>query len=320
MVKIDNVGSQELAKVMHYYGLLEGESEYKIVCPFHEDVNASMKVNLVNGDFFCFGCGASGDALKFVQLASKHLDELESCFKYYKILKSDKVREIKTIIRSKAKLENEQAIIEASDYYFGLKTIDWRKEESMEREYMRNRGFIPSSLNKCKAKVNYSNSYPIIFPMFDLGTFKGWVCRTNNKVIEQKRKYLYNEGFSRSNTLVGDYDAEVVVLVEGYMDWLKMRQNGLKHVAAILGWKATDQQIKKLKKAGVKHIISALDNDSCGAKGTEYLKKFFDVTRFQFPDGVKDPGDMGKATFVNANKKTKIEYRRNKQNGVNRRY
>lgn len=304
------VGGNELAKVLHYYGLLEGDDEFKIICPFHEDINPSMLVKLSEGSFYCFGCGVNGDALKFVMLANKGEDDLENVKKYFKILKSKKVRKIKISDRNKTyKPENEQAMAEAEDYYFGLKTIDWRREECLEKDYMKKRGFFPSSLNKCKAKLTYNNHYPIIFPMFDLGKFKGWVCRTTSPGIEKKRKYLYNKGFSRSNTLVGDYSSKVVVLVEGYMDWLKMRQYGATKVAAILGWKVTPNQIEKLKSQGVEHIISALDNDTCGDKGTKYLKKFFKVTRFQFPEGVKDPGEMNKRQFDIANQKTKILYR-----------
>lgn len=302
------IGGKELAKVLHYYGLLEGDSEFKIVCPFHQDVNASMKIDLVNGDFYCFGCGASGKALDFVKKVNKRLDDLEACFKYYKILKSKKVKALKIEIHSKTKLEDKQALIESADYYFGLKTIDWRKEQGEERIYMAARGFTANTLNKCKAKINYSPMYPIIFPMFDLEEFKGWVCRTNNNKVEKKRKYLYNEGFSRRNTLVGDYNSEAVVLVEGYMDRLKMIQFGVKKVAAILGWKITEQQIKKLQKQGVKYIISALDNDKCGKEGTAYLQRFFKVIRFQFPDGIKDPGEMDMHTFKIANLKTKKLY------------
>jgi DNA primase len=315
VVKIEKQGGKELAKVLHYYGLLEGDSEFKIVCPFHGDVNASLLIDLEAGNFFCFGCGRTGDALKFVQYVNKDMDELEACIKYYKILHSKKVRKMHINIHKKERIESKQAIIEAKDYYYGLKSIDWRKENSAEKAYMKQRGFTAKALNECKAKINYNVAYPIIFPMFDLGEFKGWVCRTNNKRVEKKRKYLYNEGFSRSNTLVGDYDSKVVVLVEGYMDRLKFIQFGAKKVAAILGWKITDEQIKKLQKQGVKCVVSALDNDECGRKGTAYLKKFFPVIRFQYPEGVKDPGEMDQATFDKANKKTLKLYRRF-QNGI----
>ncbi len=309
MVQIEfKPSGKELAKVLHYFGLLEGSGEFKIICPFHDDINPSMLINLNDGIFHCFGCQKSGDALAFVKYMYPKKDDLFLLKKYYCILKSKKVKNIIFNRKKMYKLSDEHALNIAHDYYFGLKTIDWFKVDCQEKEYMRKRGFLSSSLNKCKAKLTYSNiNYPIIFPMFDMGEFKGWVCRTTNKRIEEKRKYLYNEGFSRANTLVGKYDSSVVMLVEGYIDWLKMKQLGVKKVAAILGWKITEPQIQKLKKQRVKTIISALDNDECGEKGTKYLKKFFNVIRFEFPEGIKDPGDLNKKQFEIINKKIQKE-------------
>lgn len=312
-------GGEALAKVLYHYGLLDGEGEFKIVCPFHDDINASMKINLLDGSFYCFGCNISGDALKFVKLVNK-LDDLQACIEMFRIMGSEEVQSIKVQRKAKPKSEEKQLLVEAEDYYFGLKTIDWRNEPGPERDYMANRGFNPSILTNCKAKLTYNNAYPIIFPMFDMNEFRGWVCRTMDKRIEEKRKYLYNTGFSRRNTLVGNYRGKIAMLVEGYMDWLKMRQFGVKNVAAILGWKLTEQQITKLKNAGVEIIISALDNDPKGKEGTEYAKKFFDVIAFQFPVGIKDPGDLDKTSFGIANEKTKQLYRRHISNGIGRRY
>jgi DNA primase len=308
-----------LAKVLHYYGLLDGNETFKIVCPFHEDVNASLLVNLFDGSFYCFGCHASGDAMHFVKLVNKKWDDLHACIKYFRIIRSKKTKHLK-MVKHEARIKNDVALnMQAHDYYYGLKTIDWYRESSEIKTYMQKRGFRTGTLNKCKAKINYNEMYPIIFPMFDMGVFRGWVCRTNNKRIEQKRKYLYNEGFSRRDTLVGNYSGKTVVLVEGYMDWLKMVQAGLNQVAAILGWKITQPQIEKLKKQGVTTIISALDTDSCGEKGTQYLKSFFKVVRFAFPEGIKDPGEMDKRQIKLAIKNTKKIIRR-VQNGISKRH
>lgn len=311
MIKIElKIGGTELAKVLHFYGRLEAANEYKIVCPFHDDINPSMIVNLNEGKFYCFGCNASGDAFKFVQLINKKLNDLRSAIKFHRILNSDAVKGIKIKKFAVVEKNNKQSMNEAHDYYFGLKKINWAKEKCAEKNYMLARGFYSDSLTKCKAKLTYNPGYPIVFPMFDMGEFKGWVCRTTTKSIEVKRKYLYNEGFSRRSTLVGRYDNEVVYLVEGYMDWLKMKQYGIKHVAAVLGWKITQLQIDKLKKQGVKYVISALDSDTCGKKGTLYLKDFFNVIPFQYPDGVKDPGEMDESTFNKFNEKTQKLFRR----------
>jgi hypothetical protein len=37
------------------------------LCPFHDDSNPSLCVNIKNGIFNCFGCGAKGDVFTFVQ-------------------------------------------------------------------------------------------------------------------------------------------------------------------------------------------------------------------------------------------------------------
>lgn len=271
-----------------------------------------MKINLNDGSFYCFGCGVTGTALNFVMLVNKDKkDDLQACIEYHKILKSKKVSSIKIVSQKKNHNINKQALIEAHDYFYGLKTIDWKKDRQEEAKecakYMKDRGFLASTLNKCKAKVTYNKSYPIVFPMLDNKEFRGWVCRTMNSTIEQKRKYLYNEGFSRRNTLVGNYNHHTIFVVEGYMDYLKMKQNGAKYVAAILGWKITEQQIKKLKQNGVKTIISALDNDICGKKGTKELGKHFKVIKLPYPKHVKDPGDMNKKVFDSIINKIKKE-------------
>lgn len=305
---------EELAKVLLHYRLIDGLCIYqKIACPFHEDVNPSMSINLDEGRWFCFGCNLSGDALDFVKLMEHKyngLNELEACARYLKILKSDELSDIKINVNHKAAKETSKALYTiAYDYYHGLKLNDWQAPEGQEiqeaLQYMQKRGFDSETLNKCKAKVTYNRSYGLIFPMLDNGKFKGWVCRTMIKDIEARRKYLYNEGFSRATTLVGNYGSkDYVFVVEGYMDRLKFVQFGVDNVVAILGWKISNEQINKLRKAGVKRVVSALDNDVCGKKGTEYLKGYFDVVRFAYLKGVKDPGDMTKESFEKMYNKT----------------
>lgn len=309
---IFNPGETELKRVLMYYGIVDDD---KVLCPFHDDKNPSMHIN--EGMFNCFACGASGDALSFVKLANPKLNGLDQLVLYHKIINSKKVRGIKAGNKRRSKKKKEVDKLYhlnlAKDYYFGLKSMDWRKDNSKEKMYMLSRGFTASALNECKAKLTYtSDNYPIIFPIFDMNEFKGYVCRTMDKNVEKKRKYLYNKGFSRRDTLAGRYDSKVVVMVEGYMDMQKLRQFGLKYVVAILGWKVTSQQVEKLKKKGVETIISALDTDSPGEMGTDYLHNFFNVVRFQFPKGAKDPGDLNEDQFKVAYRKTKALYRRRK--------
>lgn len=311
----ENEQGTKLAKVLWYYNLIPSTASLsqKIVCPFHSDVNPSMIVNLEDGSWFCFGCNLAGDAIKFVKLMEakyNDLNDLQAYKKYLQILKSDKCSDIEINPTLKLKKPLQRDLYnEAYDYYHGLRKVDWKKSNESEvvsaRDYMKKRGFSPKTLIKCGAKVTYNNSYGLIFPMLDNGKFKGWVCRTMIKHIEEKRKYLYNEGFSRATTLVGAYGTkDYVFVVEGYMDRLKFVQFGEENVVAILGWKMSPQQIQKLKDKGITKIISALDNDNCGKKGTKFLQKHFEVTRFTYLKGVKDPGEMTQESFDKMLKRT----------------
>lgn len=319
-----NNGS-ELAKVLWYYGLIPTvhEAVQKIVCPFHDDVNPSMIIDLQKGRWYCFGCGKNGDARKFVsEMEWKYhqLNDLEAAIKYRKILKSKKVSDIKLskAVRKFRRPSKKALYDEAYDYFHGLSKVDWRNPgditEALEaRQYMKDRGYSPQTLNKVKAKVTYNNRYGLIFPMLDNGKFRGWVCRTMIKEVEQRRKYLYNEGFSRATTLCGDYGSkEYVIVVEGYMDRLRFIEVGIEpdNVVAILGWKMSDEQQQKLKDKGIKYIISALDNDEAGKKGTRFLKTTgFKIVRFQYLKGIKDPGEMSEEQFKKCYKRTMTKYR-----------
>lgn len=304
-------GGIELAKVLMYYGFIQStQQEQKIVCPFHKDVNPSMKIDLNKGTFFCFGCALSGDAYTFTQLMNPHLNDLEAMLKFYKILKSKRVNKVKLPDRYKETQSDEELYNKAHDFYYGLSQPDWMLDNYQEvketRKYMLQRGFDPETLNKCGARVTYQNAYPLVFPMLDNGIFKGWVCRTTNPEVEKKRKYLYNKGFKRLTTLVGNYTGcKYVFVVEGYMDWLKFVQYGVTNVVAVLGWKMTIPQENALRQAGVKCIISALDNDECGRMGTEYLKtRFKNVIRFRYLKGIKDVGQTSLKEFTKMYKKT----------------
>lgn len=311
-----NKSGTELAKVLWYYNILPEYDGYtfKIVCPFHEDVNPSMIINLENGSWYCFGCGQSGDASKFVALMENQND-LKSYQKFLRILKSDKCSSIK-IKGHRRPLQGSVRDLynEAYDYYHGLAKVNWGAsggltEEIVEaKEYMISRGFDCKVLVKSKCKVTYNPSYQVIFPILDNGKFKGWVCRTTKKEIEEKRKYLYNKGFHRSNTVVGNYGSkDWVIVVEGFMDRLKFLQFGVDNVVAIFGWKMSIEQEQKLKSAGIKYIISALDNDKSGRKGTKYLQTRFKTVRFKYLKGFKDPGEMGKDKFEKMFNKTMAE-------------
>jgi DNA primase len=62
--------SIDIVKVIGEYVRLKrsgSTSNYKGLCPFHQEKSPSFNVNQARQFYKCFGCGVSGDALKFVQ-------------------------------------------------------------------------------------------------------------------------------------------------------------------------------------------------------------------------------------------------------------
>ena len=85
---MENKSGEALAKVLWYYNLIPDVASLsqKIVCPFHDDVNPSMIVNFEDGSWFCFGCGLTGDAKKFVKLMESKYNGLNDLQAYQKYL------------------------------------------------------------------------------------------------------------------------------------------------------------------------------------------------------------------------------------------
>ncbi|EMH27632.1 CHC2 zinc finger domain-containing protein, partial [Helicobacter pylori] len=50
-----------------YLDLYKAGANFKACCPFHEERSASFIISPEKNIYHCFGCGVSGDALKFLQ-------------------------------------------------------------------------------------------------------------------------------------------------------------------------------------------------------------------------------------------------------------
>jgi len=296
----------DFEKVLYYYGFIDLEivqTKFKIVCPFHEDVNPSMIIDLDKQSYYCFGCDVRGSPLDFVMEIEGIKDKLQGALKLKKIKGKCKGK----FIKHRVEIDNvgfELGIEMAQQFYNKSRAIDWF---SLNSHYLFKRGFKEITLNKCGARITGSYKYPIVFPMYDNMRFVGTLQRTTNKVIEAKRKYLYNKGFARSQALIGSYFKDWVFVTEGYLDKVKFNQFGIENVVAILGWKIAAKQVIKLRHFTNK-IICALDNTPSGEAGYEYLKSLgFEVIRFPFPEYIKDPGEMNKYNFEKAYKILKKE-------------
>src|SRR6187399_3586355 len=63
--------------IQEYVPLKRAGKTYKGLCPFHGEKTPSFHVDPERGFFHCFGCNASGDAIKFVQ-ETEGLDFIEA--------------------------------------------------------------------------------------------------------------------------------------------------------------------------------------------------------------------------------------------------
>ena len=310
--------NEEFIALLKFYGIYQPEDKYKIVCPFHGDKNASLQINVDKGYFYCYGCECKGGYLElykeFYKLKNgKYPSDLVAYSGVARILrkKGIKIEQGKNVVQEKKIVGNLESLNEARNFYYNLPSANWYRpsnnpanyeETVLCRSYMKNRGFTNSLLSKCGAKPSLNKFYPIVLPLLENGIFRGYVMRTFDPDVEANRKYMYNRGFRRQNTLPGNYRGyETIICVEGYLDCLKAQQFGIKNVVAFLGWKISGMQIEKLRKAKVKNIICALDNDESGRKGYKYLKAIsklnnFNVTRLHYPKGIKDFGDLMKGT------------------------
>ena len=64
------VNRTDLVQLMEERGvaLRRTGSTFKACCPFHSEKTPSFNVNPQRGFFHCFGCGISGDAIRFLML------------------------------------------------------------------------------------------------------------------------------------------------------------------------------------------------------------------------------------------------------------
>jgi DNA primase catalytic core len=59
-----------ILRVLQHYNL-QADKNNMLNCPFHEDKTPSMKVYESTGTFHCFGCGAGGDQIEFIEKREK---------------------------------------------------------------------------------------------------------------------------------------------------------------------------------------------------------------------------------------------------------
>lgn len=289
-----------IAGILSCYGIEPYAEEVAICCPFHNDHTPSLSMNTESGLWYCFVCGFGGRLVDYIA----QIEGLDRFFTRLHLAHlSRKLLEEGITIHTKShgfEIEEKQmrreSIQKAYAFYKSLPLPNWQETEAC---YLFDRGFSSASCEKMGARLNPGSPYPIVLPLLENGKFRGIIMR---RVDEQKhRKYLYNSGFARSRVLEGTYkEGRPVLVVEGKMDKEKALQFGVKRVVALLGWKASLHQIKKLALCSA--LLWATDNDERGEEGyhfiCEQMRPFqVPVYRFAFPPDKKDVCDLTRSEF-----------------------
>jgi DNA primase len=130
--------------------------DYKGLCPFHDERTPSFHVTPDKGMYYCFGCGAGGDAFRFVQ-ETEGLDfvgAMESLAARYGIELTVEDEDPAAAERRKARDRLLELLERAASFY---ERYLWESAEAEPaRAYLRDRGFTDETLRTFR--VGYAPS------------------------------------------------------------------------------------------------------------------------------------------------------------------
>lgn len=287
-------------------------SNYKGLCPFHNEKTPSFIVSPQKQIFTCFGgCGASGDVVSFVK-RYYNLDFNEAVEKlaneYGISIKrntySDDREKYYEINREAARFfyKNLTEVKNPGYSYFQKRGIEDRtikkfglgyapdswdalynhfKTKGTDEKILVELGLLSEKNGKYYDKFRNRVIFPIINTAGKVIGFGGRALTS-----EVMPKYLNspeNKIFQKKNNLYAlnitrqDIGKEgFAIIVEGYMDVISLYQNGVRNVSASLGTALTENQAKLVNRY-TKNVVLSYDADAAGQKaalrGIDVLKK-----------------------------------------------
>ncbi len=251
--------------ISRYVKLKKSGSNYFGLCPFHVEKTPSFSVNPEKGFFHCFGCGESGDVIKFYmkienlefkeavrELAEQYGIEIHRFKEQHSIL-FDIHTYINKLFRNELHkhleatnyLKQRKIPPEAIDRFgigFGRSTEILIRKMTSEFPY---KELIKSGLfveGRYGLHMRFDNR--ITFPIKDL---KGRIVGFGGRTISGggKPKYINSPEtpiFSKKKILYGLYEAKdsarkngAFILTEGYFDCIRLHISGLNNAVATLG-------------------------------------------------------------------------------------
>ena len=279
-------------------------SNHWACCPFHEEKTPSFSVNTQKGFYHCFGCGVSGDAIRFLMdydnLPFPEAIERLAEFNGLSVPYEDDGRQVDPQEKDRYDLGLECLADAAAFFHEAF----YGESGKAARDYLRQRqlkkatvdtfllGYAPPG-NALLAHLG--SKYPlqllqdvglvgvkddhhydwfrerVIFPIHNI---KGKIIAFGARAMgEAQPKYLNSPEttwFNKRFELYGLHQAmqtreRTLLVTEGYMDVIKLWQHGVKNAVAALGTAIGDSHISQLKKRAEK-VYFSFDGDTAGQK------------------------------------------------------
>lgn len=298
--------------IRDYIPLVQKGKNFFGVCPFHDDHNPSMSVSSEKQMYKCFVCGASGNVFNFVMeyekvsyyeavkiIADKVginidigtiekmpikksplYDMYEIAYKIYQNnLNTSYGKEAREYLR-KRNIDND--IIK--EFKIGLSTTGTEISSALKKKDFNEIDILKSGIC-AKSSNNIYDIYKnrIMFPLTDLNgdvvAFSGRIYNdsSESKYINTTETEIFKKGDLLYNYHIAKEEArkeKSIIVVEGFMDVIRLSTIGIKNVVALMGTALTKHQAHLIRKLS-SNIVLMFDGDGAGDKATlSFLNMF----------------------------------------------
>jgi len=319
--------------VSQYVDLKQRGANFFGLCPFHGEKTASFSVAPAKQIYHCFGCSTGGNVFSFIMEYQKipFPEAIKVLADRYNIaIQLESNTGSNELFSSLYELHDLASELYQKNLFSekGEKALSYLYNRGLSEEIIKKFkvGLSFSSwdqlVQKCKGK-GFTNSQIIqsgLFTHSDKGVFDRFRSRImypifhpSGKIIafggrihdnEDPAKYLNSPEtplFKKSDVFYGLHASRdairkkgYAILVEGYMDYLKLYQNSIHNVVAVSGTSFTTQHAKAINRITEK-VILLYDGDSAGANaairaGWVLLRAGIEPKIVRPPEG-QDPDD-----------------------------
>ncbi len=313
--------------ISNYIEVKKAGANFKAVCPFHDEKSPSFVISPQKQIYHCFGCGAGGDAIKFVMEYEKlnypeaieRLADQNSYTLHYTDNKNPQKQRsqlmeklsqwyqslLHTMPTAQAYLQ-ERGVSMASIEKFGIgyapdsfKTLDFIKKNQFNMREAVELGVAGSEGGREYARFIER----IIFPIHAAnGASVGFGGRTitghQAKYINSPQTPLFNKSrllYAYDLARQAVYKQKRIIITEGYLDVVMLHQAGFDNAVATLGTALTPEHLPLLRK-GEPKIIMAYDGDNAGRNAALKASRLLSTGGFDggvvIFEGGLDPADM----------------------------